>query len=219
MVARLTARDWAGLCQAQPALAALPADLREQAQEVRAAAGESVFRRGALPRRMYWVVEGEVRLLRRSRNGTEIVLQRAASGYIAEASLESSRYHCDAVAVAPSRLLAFPRGSFRQSIEDDEGFRGFWIAHLAHEVRHLRAQSERLSLRSAADRIEHFIESEGEDGKVELRHTVKAWAAELGLTHEALYRALASLRKSGRVAQTEREGVLVLALAGGRPAA
>jgi hypothetical protein len=51
-----------------------------------------------------------------------------------------------------------------------------------------RSQCERLALNSAADRIEHYIESEGRDGRLELKRTRKAWAAELGLTHEALKR-------------------------------
>ena len=99
---------------------ALPAGLRRQAMDIVVAAGELVFRRGARPGRMLWVVEGEVRLVRRSRNGAEIVLQRACSGFLAEASLESPRYHCDALAATDSRLLAFPIEPFRQALRDDE---------------------------------------------------------------------------------------------------
>lgn len=187
---------------APPGLSALPARLREQAVPIAAAAGEIVFRRGARPARMFLVLEGEVRLLRISAGGAEIVLQRASSGFLAEASLESARYHCDAVAAADSRLLAFPIGPFREALRRDEAFRTFWIARLAREVRVLRSQNERLSLRSAAERVEHFIEAEGEGGRLELARSRKAWAAELGLTHEALYRALAALRRSGRVAMT-----------------
>ena len=57
-------------------------------------------------------------------------------------------------------------------------------------MRKLRAQCERLSLHNAADRIVHYIESEGTDGVATLNQSRKAWAAELGLTHEALYRVL-----------------------------
>ena len=192
-----------------PALAALPARLRAQAVPIAAAAGEMVFRRGARPARMLFVLEGEVRLVRISPGGAEIVLQRASSGFLAEASLEAARYHCDAIAAADSRLLAFPIGPFRDALRRDATFRGFWIARLAREVRLLRSQNERLALRSAAERIEHYIEAEGEQGRLELGRPRKAWAAELGLTHEALYRTLASLRRSGRLSISE---------SGGRPA-
>jgi DNA-binding transcriptional regulator YhcF (GntR family) len=42
--------------------------------------------------------------------------------------------------------------------------------------------------------------------------TRKAWAAELGLTHEALYRALANLERAGRISAARRKGRLVLTL-------
>ncbi len=161
---------------------------------------------------MLWVLDGEVRLVRRSRNGAEIVLQRAYAGFVGEASLDSSRYHCDAVAATASRLLALPIDPFREALRKDEKFRAFWMTRLAREVRSLRAQSERLSLRSAADRIKHYIEAEGSNGRVELRQTRKAWAAELGLTHEALYRTLANLQQTGTVTAVESNGVFVLTL-------
>jgi CRP/FNR family transcriptional regulator, dissimilatory nitrate respiration regulator len=212
MAAFLTDRDWVNLMQAHPELGAFPASLRRQTIDVAAAAGEPIFRLGAQPHRMLWVVDGEVRLIRRSRNGGEIVLQRAYAGFVAEASLESSRYHCDAVAAADTRLLGFPIEPFREALRDDGKFRAFWMTRLAREVRSLRAQCERLSLRSAADRIEHYIEAEGDNGRIELRRTRKAWAAELGLTHEALYRTLASLQQTGRITAVESKDVLVLTL-------
>jgi CRP-like cAMP-binding protein len=212
MAAFLTDRDWVNLMQARPELVAFPASLRRQTNDFPAAAGETIFRLGAQPRRMLWVVDGEVRLIRRSRNGAEIVLQRAYAGFVAEASLESSRYHCDAVAAADTRLLGFPIEPFREALRDDGKFRAFWMMRLAREVRSLRAQCERLSLRSAADRIEHYIEAEGDNGRIVLRRTRKAWADELGLTHEALYRTLASLRQKGRITAVENEGFLVLTL-------
>jgi CRP-like cAMP-binding protein len=105
----------------------------------------------------------------------------------------------------PSRLLAFPIDAFRRALADDARFRAFWMSRLAREVRALRSQCERLALRKAADRIEHYIESEGKDGRLELARSGKAWAAELGLTHEALYRALARLRRAGLIT-TARDG-------------
>ena len=216
MSAPLTDRDGIAALRACPELAAVAGSLRREAIEIGVAAGETVFRVGAQPRRMYWVAAGEVRLLRRSRSGGEIILQRAVSGFLAEASLESPRYHCDALAALDSRLLGFPIEPFRAALRGDEDFRNFWMTRLAREVRVLRAQCERLSLRTAADRIEHYIEAEGRDGRLELRQTKKAWAAELGLTHEALYRALAGLARAGRISLVHNDGALVLTPKGAR---
>lgn len=72
-----------------------------------------------------------------------------------------------------------------------------WIARLACEVRALRGQCERLALKTAAERILHYIEAEGSDGTITLTQPRKARAAELGLTHEVLYRTLRRLREEG----------------------
>jgi CRP-like cAMP-binding protein len=195
-----------------PELEAVPDRLRRPAAEVFASAGEMLFRLGERPKRMFWVVEGEVRLVRRSRNGAEIVLQRSRSGFMAEASLDASSYHCDAVAAIDSHLLGFPVLSFRDALLNDEPFRAFWMQRLAREVRTLRAQCERLSLRGAAERIEHYVVSEGVDGRLQLRQTMKAWAAELGLTHEALYRAMAGLRRAGRIVTSNRGSNFIVSI-------
>ena len=96
-----------------------------------------------------------------------------------------------------SAVLRFPAQTFRAALATDMTFRDAWMAHLAHEVLKLRAQCERLGLKSAAQRIVHYIESEGADGMVTLTESRKAWAAELGVTHEALYRTLRRLQADG----------------------
>jgi CRP-like cAMP-binding protein len=173
----------------------MPAALRKSAKHAPFAQGEPIFRLGDPPRAMLYLLAGEVRLVRRSRGGVEIVLQRSRGGFFAEASLESHRYHCDAVAAEPGELLRFPTREFRQALADDTAFRDGWIRHLESEVRRLRAQCERLSLNSAAERIVHYVESEGTGGAVVLTETKKAWAAELGLSHEALYRTLRGMQR------------------------
>ncbi len=192
--------DWRAHAAAHPELDAVPAALREAARLQPFAAGEALFRQGDRPRAMLCVLAGEVRLMRRSRGGAEIVLQRSRGGFFAEASLESKAYHCDAVAAGEGRLLRFPLAAFRQALDDEVGFRQAWMARLARELRKLRAQCERLSLRGAAERILHYLEVEGADGALRLTQSRKAWAAELGLTHEALYRTLARLQAAGTIA-------------------
>lgn len=157
--------------------------------------------RGDRPKAMYFVLGGEIRLVRQSSSGGEIVLQRSRQGFLAEASFDQRAYHCDAVAVIPTELLAIPRNQFSDAL-DDATFRQQWIRHLARELRRVRAQAERLSLKTARERILHFIETEGESGSIALTQSKKDWAAELGLTHEALYRALAHLQRDGELEVT-----------------
>jgi CRP-like cAMP-binding protein len=191
--------DWAALARAHPELSFLPQPLRAAATRQAFSKGEAVFRRGARPQAVYFLLTGEVRLIRRSRIGGEVVLQRASRGFFAEASLESGAYHCDAVAAQPSEVLRIPLNDTREALDGDPAFRRAWIAHLSRALRRSRAQCERLALKSAPERIFHYLESEGSDGVVTLTTSRKAWAAELGLSHETLYRTLARLEAEGQV--------------------
>ena len=192
------ALDWKVLSQESSLLAALPESARRLARLLEIPQKAMLFSRGDRPQAMFFVFSGEVRLVRGSRSGGEIVLQRTRHGFLAEASLDQPTYHCDATAAQTSRLLAIPRKAFvgALSVED---FRQRWITHLARELRKVRVHTERLSLKTACERIVHFIETEGNQGSIDLKCSKKDWAAELGLTHEALYRALAQMEKRGEL--------------------
>lgn len=192
------ALDWARVEEAIPLMVDLPLDMRGAVSSCRFAKSSVIFRRGDRPRAMYAVVSGEARLLRTSASGVDVILQRTRSGLFAEASLDQPRYHCDAVAAMPTELIAIPRKVFRLALAND-AFRERWLALLLRELRRLRAQNERLCLKTAEERIVHAIEADGDDGRLALNQSRKDWAAELGLTHEALYRALARMEKDRRL--------------------
>lgn len=191
--------DWPALTRKHPVLSFLPAPLRAVATVCVFGKSETVFQLGARPQAIHFLLAGEVRLVRRSRAGSEVILQRARRGFFAEASLEFEIYHCDAVAAQPSEVLCIPLAATRMALDSDSAFRRAWIAHLSRELRRSRAQSERLALKGADERILHYLVSEGSDGAVTLTMSRKAWAAELGLTHESLYRTLARLENEGQV--------------------
>lgn len=167
---------------------------------------QPVFRAGTAPRHIHFVEEGAVRLVRHGRQGEEVVLHDARPGeFLAEASLDSARYHCDAVAAQPSVVLRIAKADFQHLLADDADFARTWMALLAAQLRTSRARIERLSLRSAEERIRHLLLSEGRGSRCELEITgsLKDLARRLGLTHESLYRTLARMEKGGSL---EREG-------------
>lgn len=186
----------------------MPASLRASA-EWRACEKETVlFSIGERPRFIYFIARGEARLRRHSQQGMEMVMQRARNAFLAEASLETDAYHCDGVATEALLAWVFPVSDFRMALSDCRDFRARWISLLLREVRRARGQVERQGLRNAGERILHYLETECPSGQFRLSQTKKAWAAELGLTHEALYRALGNLRRQG-VLQVEC-GVIAL---------
>lgn len=191
--------DWTALEKSSSLLAALPEPARRTARVLDFARTARLFSRSDRPKAMYFVVSGGVHLVRSTCAGTEIVLQRVHGGFVAEASLDQTAYHCDAVAIASSEILILPRKPFHDALSDVH-FRDRWIAHLARELRRVRGLAERLNLKTAQQRIIHYIETEGDErGVLQLSRSKKEWAAELGLTHEALYRTLASMVRAEKL--------------------
>ena len=167
---------------------------------------QAVFRAGTQPRFIHFLEEGVVRLVRYGRQGEEVVLHDARPGeFLAEASLESARYHCDAIASQPSVILRVAKADFERLLAEAPTFARVWMGLLAAQLRSTRARVERLSLRSAEDRIRHLLLSEGRGARCELEITgsLKDLARRLGLTHESLYRTLARMQKDGVI---DRQG-------------
>jgi CRP/FNR family transcriptional regulator, dissimilatory nitrate respiration regulator len=125
------------------------------------------------------------------------VLQRVRQGFISEASLQSSHYHCESIVTVAGDLISIPISSIKQELLSNPEFAMRWVAMLNKELKRLRAQCERLSLKSVKDRLLHLMETEGEDGKLALGTGLKSIAAELSVSHEALYRTVAELEKQG----------------------
>jgi len=157
-----------------------------------------LFRQGERPRMMYWVLAGELRLVRHTPAGEAVILQRCHAGPFAEGSLFSSSYHCDGVAAQPSRVLRVSRVDF-QGLLAEPDFGQSYVMYLSREVRQLRSRCERLSLPRAEDRILHALADCGAYRFGPGHGTLKDWAEQLGMTHETLYRTLAALEKKGVV--------------------
>jgi CRP-like cAMP-binding protein len=180
----------------------LPLTVRTVAVERRLKAGETLFRRGAKTEGLFEVVAGRVRLTRVDRSGREVVLHVAGPGEtLAEASLFSAQYHCDAIASTNAIVRVYPKREVLNAFEENPKAAQAFSAMLAHQVMNLRARIEQRNIRSASERVRHFLTlNAGDDGRtINVSGTLKDLAAELGLSHEALYRTLAALEHSGEI--------------------
>lgn len=187
----------------------LPTSLMTQSSGIELSKGERLFVQRQRPRHMYFVIDGEIVLERIGERGDPIVLQRIRQGFVAEASLQSGCYHCDAVVTAACRAVAVPIETLKMALASDCAFALRWIAMLNAEVHRLRAQCERLSFKGVGERLLHMIESEGVDGRLRIPTGLKSLATELAVSHEALYRCLAGFEKSGVIVR--ESGWLVMA--------
>ncbi|HEY6859595.1 MAG TPA: Crp/Fnr family transcriptional regulator [Pseudolabrys sp.] len=190
----------------------LPATLRAAAVDRKLKAGEALFHLGDKAVGLCEVVSGRVRLARVDRSGHEIVLHVASPGEtLAEASLFSASYHCDAIASTNSIVRVYPKREMLAAFERDPKAMQAFSAMLARQVMSLRTRIEQRNIRSARERVRHYLVlNAGADSRsVELGGTLKDIAAELGLTHEVLYRTLAALERSGEIKRSRGKITLV----------
>jgi CRP/FNR family transcriptional regulator, dissimilatory nitrate respiration regulator len=190
----------------------LPAAVRAAAIDRKLKPGEALFRLGDKTAGLCEVIAGRVRLARVDRSGREIVLHVAGPGEtVAEASLFASSYHCDAIASTEAVVRIYPKPAMLLAFEQDPKSALAFTATLARQVMNLRTRIERRNIRSARERVRHFLALNADaDGRtVSLAGTLKDLAAELGLSHEALYRTLAALERAGEIKRGKGKITLV----------
>lgn len=156
------------------------------------AAGEALFRVGDPVRNLHVVREGQVHLVRHQIDGVALILQRASAGdVLAEASLHSRNYHCDAVAERNSLAWSIRKRDFQERLRTDKALSEAWSQHLAHEVQKARLHAEILSLKTVAARVDSWV---AWNGTLPERGHWATVAEQIGVSPEALYRELAKRR-------------------------
>ena len=179
------------------------------------ASGKTLFHRGDNVRRFFVVTEGRVRLVRHLADGRIVVLQTARRGdAVAEGSLFSETYHCDATAETNSHVDVYDRDDVLRALDESSVLGRLFSRRLAAEVQGLRGSLEVRNIKLARDRILTYFELISRDGRIVLDRPLKELAAEIGLSHEALYRTLAKLEKEGLI-ERERSEIRLVRSSGG----
>lgn len=158
------------------------------------AEGQYLFHREDRVKSMFLIQSGSVHLIRHQKDGRAVVLQRAATDSIlAEASLFTPEYHCDAIATSPVVARAISRAAMQQQFFADQEFARAWVIHLTGEIRSARLRAEILTLKTVAERLDAWV---AEQGELPSKGNWKALAQEIGVSSEALYREIARRRRS-----------------------
>lgn len=162
-------------------------------------AGESIFHQDEKTVGFYFILEGSAELQRVSLEGSNIVLHYAVAGEaFAEASLFSPTYHCDAMACADTRTLFLRKDVMLARLSKDSAFATSLLAHMARQVQHYRALQQLQAIRRADERVLAALQ---------LGLPTNNWisfAGQIGLSHEAVYRALKVLTQKGKVKRSGR---------------
>jgi CRP-like cAMP-binding protein len=182
----------------------LPAKIQRSGIERGLVAGQMLFDQGDAAVGVYEVVSGKVRQVRIDPEGRDVVVGIAGPGeMIAEASLFSRTHDCAATAVTNAVVRLYRKAALLAQLERDPQAALSFMATLVEQILNLRIRLERRSIPSARDRVRHYLTTNvgGRERTVDLPSTLKDLAAELGLTHETLYRTLAEMRANGEIAR------------------
>ncbi len=168
---------------------------------IEVAAGAHVFRQRSATVGVFKLLSGKVRLVRTTAGGEQATMHTARPGELfAEASLFAARYHCDAEAVEPSRLLLYPKTALQRAMQERPDLLWAFAGEMAHRIQSLRSRLEVQRTRSARERVLQFLRLHSDAaGLWQQEGTLKHLADELGLTHESLYRTLADLERDGEI--------------------
>lgn len=162
---------------------------------------EVLFRAADEVRAIFHLKEGRMRLCR----GVTVLHRVQAGALFAEESLFSPVYASDAVAETPCTVEAFPRALVMLHLAAHPQISLAFSAYLTRQVQTQHDQLEILRLKSAVERVEAYLTRKGAAGAlIRLDQPLVAVADEIGLTHEALYRALAALTREGRLIRPGR---------------
>lgn len=178
----------------------------------RLAAGAALFRQGDATFGIFRLALGRLSLVRVTPGGAEVPMHTVRTGELfAEASLFSDRYHCDAIATQGCEVLVYPKAKLMRALRQDRDALWTFTAELAQRVQGLRTRLEVGRIRSAPERVLQALRLRCDaSGAWKVDGTLKRFAEEIGLTHEALYRALAALERERRIARRGDEIRLTL---------
>lgn len=177
----------------------------------RLAAGEVLFHKGDPTFGIFRLVAGRIRLVRATTEGSEVPMHTVRPGELfAEASLFSTHYQCDAIALVKSEVLLYSKVDVVRQLKTNEEKMWDFAAEMASRLQSLRTQMEIRQIRSATQRVLQSLQLRCKAaGCWSPEGTLKQYAEEIGLTHEALYRALARLEEEGRIRRGKSEICLV----------
>jgi CRP/FNR family transcriptional regulator len=195
--------DDARLYRLFPALAGLPqelaAELASRLQWVSVPAGALMFDAGTPCAGLPLVLEGSIRVSKRSDSGREIGLYRVIPGEICLISLScllgGDDYAATGIAAEPVRLAALPRALFLRLVEGHAPFRETVFHLYAERLAGLMQLVEEVAFRHLDERLAAWLAERAPH--IHLSH--QAIAQELGSVREIVSRLLKQFEEHGWV--------------------
>lgn len=189
----------------------LPAELQAIASVKALAAGQVLFAQHEQAEAVFVLQSGHIQLVNYTEDGHQINHYSVRAGEsFAEVALFNQTYVCTAIATAPSCILVLPKQPFLMALKSYPDLAEMFIEQLARHLHQTKILLELRSIRSAQRRVLHYLQLNVQlDGiTVDFDRPLKEIADDLGLTPEALSRALKQLHQEGMINRRKRKVTL-----------
>lgn len=172
--------------------------------------GERLFSSGDRVASVFRIVRGRLRLERCLADGRLLAMHTPRAGeLVAEGSVFSDRYHCDAVAETRTAVELEDRSAFLARLATDPASSLDFSRWLSQQLLGARRLLEIRNVRPVRERLLRYLELRGEPTGPWENRPARLLAGELGIAPETLYRLLAELEASGEITRHGRSIRLV----------
>jgi CRP-like cAMP-binding protein len=171
----------------------------------RLSAGSLLLRQGEKSVGMFFLTSGRLRMQRITPDGGMVTLHVVRPGEtFAEASLFADSYQCDIIAESDAAVWLYPKVDLTRRLRENPDSLWELTSGLARSLHGMRLRYELKQIRSAPERVLQYLRLRDDGtGVYHASGTLKEMASELGLTHEALYRALATLERQKHISRAD----------------
>lgn len=173
----------------------LPSHLQQTATRRNLAAGQILFQQGDPTASIFWVESGRLKLVSFTEQQMITHYTVGSGESFAETALNFETYGCTAIAVQPSKVVGIPKQDFLDALRRSPTLSETYTLHLTQRFAAVKQLLELRSIRSARDRLLHYLNQHRQPGQstVPLNFSLKALATELGLAPEVLSRTFKQL--------------------------
>lgn len=189
----------------------LPPELQAIATVKDFAAGHVLFTQHEPAAAIFVLVSGQIQLVNYIEDGQQVHHYSVKAGEsFAEMALFNEVYGCTAIARASSQVLVLPKQPFLIALRQHPDLAETFMARLAYRLHESKILLELRSIRSAQKRVMHYLQLnvQPDDITVTIDRPLKEVADDLGLTPEALSRALTKLHQEEKINRGKRKVTL-----------
>ena len=165
-------------------------------------AGDVIFHQGSAVHSIYFVDDGEVHAETYLEDGKSVTFYRIfAGGALGEENLHLPAHLYTATAVLPTRVRSLAKQDVLEMTRTNPQFSMEFNACLAQRYAQALLMRELMGVKSAEDRLLTWLRWETDNGSrtLDLGGRVGTIAPQIGLSREAIYRAMGKLKEQGKI--------------------